>query len=221
MNSEKKERLEAQLAKKAATLKEYASKVEVTGKNELTIDGRPYLLIKNSRDGFQVEKLEERFSQILTKYDYIVGDWGFDQLRLHGFYENDSQRGLPSQSISHLEDYLYEYCNFGCAYFILKNLSVAVPAKKVKKFRRKDNILSKNNKTKEVKKLSVAKKNSFGMGQRVNKKRAKEVSDKQKFEIHQRQDSKKAIKNSKKNVIKQNKQKRQRNFTIRQKNKEN
>jgi hypothetical protein len=33
VNSEKKERLEAQLAKKAATLKEYASKVEVTGKN--------------------------------------------------------------------------------------------------------------------------------------------------------------------------------------------
>lgn len=137
MNSEKKEKRQAQLAKKAETLKEYASKVQVTEKNELLIDGRPYLLIKNYRDGFQVDKLEERFSQILTKYDYIVGDWGFDQLRLHGFYSESNTKGYPSQSITHLQDYLYEYCNFGCAYFILKNLQVVTPAKRYRR-RKKD-----------------------------------------------------------------------------------
>ena len=55
-----------------------------------------------------------------TKYDYIVGDWGNDQLRLKGFYKDD-RYVKKSRCISHLEDYLKEYCNFGCAYFVLEN----------------------------------------------------------------------------------------------------
>ncbi|WP_057897023.1 YutD family protein [Liquorilactobacillus oeni] len=129
MDSEKKERREAQLAKKAETLKAYASDIKMKSKTELTIDGHPYVLVKNFKDGFQTDRLEQRFSQILTKYDYIVGDWGYDQLRLHGFYAKKAERGLPSQKIDQLDDYLYEYCNFGCAYFILQNLDVAKPSK--------------------------------------------------------------------------------------------
>ena len=85
MNSEKKERREAQLAKKAETIKAFASEVVLQSPTQMLIDGRPYILEKNYRNGFEVEKLEERFSNILTKYDYIVGDWGYEQLRLRGF----------------------------------------------------------------------------------------------------------------------------------------
>lgn len=127
MNSEKKERREAQLAKKAEAIKAAASEVKLTDEQHLTVDGRPYELLVNFHSGFDVEKLEERFSDILTKYDYIVGDIGFDQLRLHGFYESGSKKGLPAQSIDRLQDYLNEYCNFGCPYFVLKNLAVTHP----------------------------------------------------------------------------------------------
>ena len=75
LNSEKKERREAQLAKKAETIKAFASEVVLQSPTQMLIDGRPYILEKNYRNGFEVEKLEERFSNILTKYDYIVGDW--------------------------------------------------------------------------------------------------------------------------------------------------
>ena len=68
-----------------------------------------------------------RFSQILTKYDYIVGDWGYDQLRLRGFYKTENKKAYRSQCIDTLEDYLYEYCNFGCSYFVLHNLEVQKP----------------------------------------------------------------------------------------------
>lgn len=127
MNSEKKVRREAQLARKAETIKAFASEIRMQSETEMTIDGHPYVLLLNYRQGFQIEKLQERFSQILTKYDYIVGDWGYDQLRLHGFYEVGSKKGSPSQNIDRLEDYLYEYCNFGCAYFVLRNLDVQKP----------------------------------------------------------------------------------------------
>ena len=61
----------------------------------------------------------QRFSEILTKFDYIVGDWGNEQLRLRGFYK-DERANESDEKISRLEDYLLEYCSYGCAYFVLE-----------------------------------------------------------------------------------------------------
>ena len=147
MNSERKERREVQLAKKAETIEAAASEVLVINETRIKIDGRPYDLVENYHEGFNAERLGERFSQILTKYDYIVGDWGYDQLRLRGFYEIGSKKGSPYQSIERLDDYLYEYCNFGCAYFILKNCEVhdSFPAPAAHKKRRRKNSRSRAN----------------------------------------------------------------------------
>ncbi|MFD0897005.1 YutD family protein [Loigolactobacillus binensis] len=90
--------------------------------NMLTIDGHPYELVVNYHDGFDKDKLAARFSDILTKYDYIVGDWGYEQLRLKGFYAENNKRAHRDQLITTLQDYLYEYCNFGCAYFVLQRI---------------------------------------------------------------------------------------------------
>ena len=77
-------------------------------------------LIKDYKDAFDVTIFNQRFSEILTKYDYIVGDWGNDQLRLRGFYK-DERHEAHEWKISRLQDYLLEYCNFGCGYFVLEN----------------------------------------------------------------------------------------------------
>lgn len=88
--------------------------------SNLLIGERQYRLVRNYREGYDAERLGERFSEVLTRYDYIVGDWGYDQLRLKGFFREDDRKSLPEQRIDTLEDYLYEYCNFGCAYFVLE-----------------------------------------------------------------------------------------------------
>ncbi len=81
-----------------------------------------YRLVKDHREGFNPEKLGERYSEVLSRYDYIVGDWGYEQLRLKGFFRVDNRRAHPDQRIDALEDYLYEYCNFGCAYFVIEQI---------------------------------------------------------------------------------------------------
>lgn len=91
------------------------------------INGHQYLLIKDYREGFDPDQLANRFSSILSKYDYIVGDWGHNQLRLRGFYQADNPLFDREHSVDLIQDYLYEECNFGCAYFIIKNLEVAIP----------------------------------------------------------------------------------------------
>ncbi|EOL44134.1 hypothetical protein RV11_GL002611 [Enterococcus phoeniculicola] len=83
---------------------------------------RHYRLVHNHREGFDADKLGERYSDVLSRYDYIVGDWGYEQLRLKGFYKEDNRKAFPDQRIDTLEDYLYEYCNFGCAYFVIEQI---------------------------------------------------------------------------------------------------
>ncbi|MGM0123470.1 hypothetical protein IGI37_000836 [Enterococcus sp. AZ194] len=83
---------------------------------------RHYRIVHNHRDGFDADKLGERYSEVLSRYDYIVGDWGYEQLRLKGFFKEDNRKAYPDQRIDTLEDYLYEYCNFGCAYFVIERI---------------------------------------------------------------------------------------------------
>ncbi|QTN00205.1 DUF1027 domain-containing protein [Sediminibacillus dalangtanensis] len=88
----------------------------------IEIEGKNYEIIENVKDGFQEEAVKQRFSDILSKYDFIVGDWGYEQLRLKGFYDNQNPKAGFDSKISTLDDYLYEYCNFGCAYFVMRRI---------------------------------------------------------------------------------------------------
>ena len=83
---------------------------------------RTFHIVHNYREAFDAEKLEQRFSDVLDKYDYIVGDWGFEQLRLKGFFSTSRRKMLADNKIDHLEDYVNEYCNYGCAYFVLRRI---------------------------------------------------------------------------------------------------
>lgn len=86
------------------------------------INGKKYKIIENIKDAFQEEIVIEKYADVLSKYDFIVGDWGYDQLRMKGFYHTGHAKASFDTRIDMLEDYLYEYCNFGCAYFVLQKI---------------------------------------------------------------------------------------------------
>ncbi|MDQ0221503.1 YutD family protein [Streptococcus moroccensis] len=77
-------------------------------------------LVDNYKEAFDLTAFEQRFTTYMLKFDYIVGDWGNEQLRLKGFYKDDNTQDTALK-ISRLEDYLLEFCNYGCAYFVLEN----------------------------------------------------------------------------------------------------
>lgn len=83
-----------------------------------------YQLEYEHKNGWNAEMFKERYSEVLERYDYIVGDWGYNQLRLRGFYQEGHPRATKDTAISSLIDYLNEYCNFGCAYFVLRKTEV-------------------------------------------------------------------------------------------------
>ncbi|UNG00449.1 DUF1027 domain-containing protein [Bacillus altitudinis] len=88
----------------------------------IVIQNATFDLVREIKDGFDEEAFKARYSDILNKYDYIVGDWGYNQLRLKGFFDDQNQKAIFDTKISTLDEYIYEYCNFGCAYFVLKRI---------------------------------------------------------------------------------------------------
>jgi uncharacterized protein YutD len=88
----------------------------------ISINNTTYEVIEDFRTAFNEDAFKGRFSDILARYDYIVGDWGYGQLRLRGFFDDQNQKASFDTKISTLSEYLYEYCNFGCAYFVLKKV---------------------------------------------------------------------------------------------------
>ena len=90
--------------------------------------GNAYSLMHEHKSGWNPEAFRERFSEVLERFDYIVGDWGYNQLRLRGFYRDGHPRATKESAISSFVDYINEYCNFGCAHFVLTKLdSNALP----------------------------------------------------------------------------------------------
>ncbi|MFB5267121.1 YutD family protein [Paenibacillus enshidis] len=89
------------------------------------IGGKIYELVQDYKNGWNPEAFRDRYSEVLDRYDYIIGDWGYNQLRLKGFYREGHPKANKDSSISVLSDYINEYCNFGCAYFVLHRVQGA------------------------------------------------------------------------------------------------
>lgn len=118
-------------------------KVKRIDSDTLTLNGDTYKIVEDYREALDLDMLEERYSEFLEKYDYIVGDISYEKLRLRGFYEDRNKKVPIDMRISNLEDYLLEYCSFGCKYFVLERLE---PKKKYrnKSKRRRENKRNKN-----------------------------------------------------------------------------
>lgn len=94
----------------------------VGDKTLISINNVQYEVMEERNEGFEEEAFKSRYSEILDKYDYIVGDWSYGQLRLKGFFEDNNQRATFETKISSFQEYLYEFCSFGCRYFVLKKI---------------------------------------------------------------------------------------------------
>lgn len=119
-------------------------------KNLIKVDQHYFELIENYRECFNEEQFIARYSDILDKYDYIVGDYGYDQLRLKGFYKDSNKKAEMSKRFSNIQDYIFEYCNFGCPYFVLRHLSKQEVKKLIEEVHPSD-VIDDDNKLKDVK----------------------------------------------------------------------
>lgn len=86
----------------------------------IKINEKEYEIIKDNQDAIQIEELTEKLTEYFDEYDYVVGDWAYGKLRLKGFYEENNEKVSAINSIANLDDYIKNYCAYGCKYFVLR-----------------------------------------------------------------------------------------------------
>jgi len=85
----------------------------------IEIQGVCYELVKNYRDAFDLDIVNSRYTDYFSEFDYILGDFSYDKLRLKGFYDSKNSACKQINDIKNVDSYLHNYCAYGCRYFIL------------------------------------------------------------------------------------------------------
>ena len=73
-------------------------------------------------ENFNKETVENLLTDYFEPYDYIFGDYAYDKLRLMGYYGSNSKNKNEINDIKGLDDYIKNYCAYGCRYFLLKKI---------------------------------------------------------------------------------------------------
>lgn len=89
---------------------------------KIILEKHEYELIKDYKNAFDKEKLETKYTDYFETYDYILGDFAYDKLRLKGFYDPDNKKCSKINSLDTLDDYIKNYCAYDCRYFLLKKV---------------------------------------------------------------------------------------------------
>ena len=82
-----------------------------------------YKLIKNNKECFNLEEIEEKITDYFKDYDYIVGDYAYSKLRLKGFTKKCNKLNRDIHDFENVDKYIKENCAYGCKYFILEKIN--------------------------------------------------------------------------------------------------
>ncbi len=89
---------------------------------KILIEEKEYELIKNVKEGFDIEELKKKYTEFFDEFDYIVGDWAYGKLRLKGFYESNNKKVNKINDIKDVDKYLSNNCAYDCKHFIVKKV---------------------------------------------------------------------------------------------------
>lgn len=89
---------------------------------KVLINNKEYLIEKDEDDIFDLEEIKEKITDYFDNYDYIFGDVAYNKVRLKGFYNSNNKNVNEINDIKNLDNYIKNYCAYGCKYFLLKKV---------------------------------------------------------------------------------------------------
>ena len=89
-------------------------------KKEIQLEDIKYIILENKNDCLNMEELTNKYTDYFVDYDYILGDYAYNKLRLKGFCDKTNKKFNNINDISKKEKYLKELCAYECNYFLIK-----------------------------------------------------------------------------------------------------
>ena len=87
---------------------------------KIILNNIEYELIKDYKNAFDLNTVAEKFTDYFEDYDYVVGDYSYDKLRLKGFYNQKNKNLKSYNDYEKVDSYLKDFCSYECRYFILE-----------------------------------------------------------------------------------------------------
>ncbi len=87
---------------------------------KIIINNVEYELMNNYKDSFNETEFNEKCTDYFYDYDYIVGDYAYNRLRLKGFYNGNNKQAKDINNIKNLDKYIKDYCAYDCRYYVIK-----------------------------------------------------------------------------------------------------
>ena len=89
---------------------------------KIILENNEYELIENIGDSFNESEMKEKYTDYFYDFDYILGDYAYNKLRLKGFCEKNNKRYNKINDYSTKDDYIKNLCAYKCKYFVLKKV---------------------------------------------------------------------------------------------------
>lgn len=87
---------------------------------EIDINNKIYIIKNDDFNIVDKELLSNMVTDYYDSFNYIVGDYAYNKLRLKGFYDSNNKKVKKYNDIKYLDNYLKKYCAYGCKWFCLK-----------------------------------------------------------------------------------------------------
>ena len=84
------------------------------------INNYEYELIENNGDCFNETEVKEKVTDYFDEFDYILGDYAYNKLRLKGFCDKTNSRFSKINDFNIKDEYIKKICAYKCRYFVLK-----------------------------------------------------------------------------------------------------
>lgn len=86
------------------------------------INDQNFELIENYKNAFELEDVQDKLTDYFDIYDYIIGDYAYNKLRLKGFCEKENKNCNEINTYEKKNEYINNFCAYDARYFILERV---------------------------------------------------------------------------------------------------
>ncbi len=90
---------------------------------KIAVNGKEYEVVEEKGERLNEEELEKYLTEYFDDYDYVLGDYSYEKLRLKGFCNKENKKVTPINNINTKDDYLKNLCTYHADYFLLKKIN--------------------------------------------------------------------------------------------------